>query len=92
MQQSNPNSRSRKHRSLFSRFKAWCRFHRIPLLLFPIVAFLLVAIAALLIGGSIVGWDIMGFLKSPTGTLMYVVAILAILGGVYYYYLTHRDK
>ena len=84
MQQSNPNSRSRKHRSLFSRFKAWCRFHRIPLLLFPIVAFLLVAVVALLIGGSIAGWDIVGFLKSPTGTLVYVVAILIVLGTVYF--------
>ena len=80
-----------QNRSLYSKFKMWCAFHNIPLFLIPCILFFAVAVTALLIGGSIVGWDIAGFLKSPTGILMYVVIGLAILGGVYYFFTT-RNK
>ena len=85
MQQKQTNQQKpQKHISLYSKFKTWCLYHRVPVILFPILAILVLAISALLIGGSIAGWDIVGFLTSPTGVLMYVILFLIIVVYIYY--------
>lgn len=90
MQNQTPRRNSSKRKSLYSKFKSWCAFHRIPTLLIPIIVLFVVAVTAILIGGSIAGWDIKGFLTSPTGTLMYVIILLGILGLAYYLVFSRR--
>lgn len=86
-QTQNPQRRT----SLYSKFKLWCAYHRIPLLVIPIAVLAILACAALAIGGAIAGWDFVGFITSPTGILVAVVAVLIILAVVKFFVLDRRD-
>lgn len=78
MLQKNPIP-NRPRKSLYSKLKTFCLYHRIPFVVFPIAITTIIAAAIVLIGGSIAGWNLGAILTSSTAILIYFVLVALVV-------------